>query len=103
MSRPQTRKGPSKPLWRRRLLLAATALFAWLLASTFAYAWCRVQVVSLGYLLSETHRVHSRLLDDNRKLNVELARLQAPERVERIAVRQLGLKHPSKNQIVVLP
>ena len=38
-----------------------------------------------------------------KQLRLELARLKAPERIERIAVRQLGLRHPKKNQVVMLP
>ena len=59
--------------------------------------------MELGYQLSDIHGLHTRLLNDNKKLHLELARLKAPDRVERFAVEQLGLKHPSKNQIVVLP
>jgi cell division protein FtsL len=47
------------------------------MVSGFTYVWCQTQV--------------------------ELARLRAPERVEQVALRQLGLKHPSKDQVVVLP
>lgn len=104
-----TRDG-SKPrkgkAWRRLrprgAILAVVALFIWLLLSSFVYVWSTMQVVQLGYRLSEAHQVHARLLDDNRKLHLELARLSAPERVEEIATR-LGLRHPSKDQIVVLP
>jgi cell division protein FtsL len=90
-------------LWPSRRALGSLALFLWLVGSAFGYVWCRVQVVRLGYQLSEAHRVYSRLLDDNKKLHLELARLRAPERVELIATQQLGLRRPSKGQIVVLP
>ncbi|UCG14775.1 MAG: cell division protein FtsL [Deltaproteobacteria bacterium] len=93
----------SKRGWARYRIPATIAVFSWFLLTAFAYVWCRVQVVHLGYMLSKTHRVHSQLLDDNKKLHLELARLKAPERVERIAIQQLGLTHPSKDQIVVLP
>jgi cell division protein FtsL len=72
------------------------------LLSGFGYVWCRVQVVKLGYQLSDSHQLHTRLVNDNKKLHLELARLKAPERVQRIAIEQLGLKHPTKDQIVVL-
>jgi cell division protein FtsL len=73
------------------------------MASGFAYVWCQTQVVNLGYRLSEAHRQHAKLVDENKKLHLEMARLRAPERVEQIALRQLGLKHPDKDQIVLLP
>ena len=99
----RTTRKPSKRSWKQRRLTAITAIFLWFLLSGFAYVWCRVQVVHLGYLLSDAHRIHTRLLNDNKKLHLELARLSAPERVERIATQQLGLRHPTKEQIVVLP
>ncbi len=89
--------------WANRVLLALVALMLWSMASGFAYVWCQTQVVNLGYRLSETHRQHAKLVDENKKLHLEMARLRAPERVEQIALRQLGLKHPDKDQIVLLP
>ena len=106
MSQKKKKRSPrksAKRMWRQRHLTATIAIFFWLLLSGFAYVWCRVQVVHLGYLLSDVHRIHKRLLNDNKKLHLELARLKAPERVERIAIQQLGLNHPTKDQIVVLP
>ena len=88
--------------WRQRRLTTVIAVFLWLLLSGFGYVWCRVQVVELGYQLSDTYQLNSRLLNDNKKLHLELARLKAPKRVQRIAIEKLGLKHPTKDQIVVL-
>jgi cell division protein FtsL len=105
MSRKRKKQSPKKKVvskWRQKRLATIVAIFLWLLLSGFGYVWCRVQVVELGYQLSEIHRQHSRLLNDNKKLHLELARLRAPERVQRIAIEQLGLKHPTKDQIVVL-
>ena len=79
------------------------ALILWILVSCFAYVWCQTQVLNLGYRLSEAHRQHAKLADENKKLHLEMARLRAPERLEQIALRQLGLKHPDKDQIVLLP
>jgi cell division protein FtsL len=105
MSRKRKKQSPKKKVvskWRQKRLATIVAIFLWLLLSGFGYVWCRVQVVELGYQLSEIHRQHTQLLNDNKKLHLELARLKAPERVQRIAIEQLGLKHPTKDQIVVL-
>ena len=88
--------------WRQRNIFTIIAALLWLLFSGFGYVWCRVQVVQLGYKLSGAHRIHTQLLNDSKKLHLELARLKAPERVERIAIERLGLNRPSKEQIVVL-
>ncbi len=95
-------KKAAKRNWGQRNISAIIAAFLWLLFSGFGYVWCRVQVVQLGYMLSNAHRVHTQLLNGSKKLHLELARLKAPERVERIAIEQLGLNRPSKEQIVVL-
>ncbi len=105
MSKKKTKRSGRKQLirtWSHGRIFTVIAVFTWLLLGGFGYVWCRIQVVNLGYLLSEAHRTHTRLLNDNKKLHLEQARLRAPERVERIAIEQLGLKHPTKSQIVVL-
>ena len=105
MSKKKKKKSTKRKVdsrWRKRKLTTTIAIFLWLLLSGFGYVWCRVQVVKLGYQLSDSHQQHTRLLNDNNKLHLELARLKAPERVQRIAIEQLGLKHPTKDQIVVL-
>jgi len=90
-------KKAATPNWRQRNISTIIVLF-----SGFGYVWCRVQVVQLGYKLSDADRTHTQLLNDSKKLHLELARLKAPERVERIAIEQLGLNRPRKEQIVVL-
>ena len=95
-------KKAATPNWRQRNISAIIAVFLWLLFSGFSYVWCRVHVVQLGYKLSDADRIHTQFLNDSKKLHLELARLKAPERVERIAIEQLGLNRPRKEQIVVL-
>lgn len=99
----KAKRAASGRWWANRVLLGLVALVLWTMASGFAYVWCQTQVVNLGYRLSEAHRQHAKLADENKKLHLEMARLRAPERVEQIALRQLGLKHPDKDQIVLLP
>jgi len=95
-------KKAATPNWRQRNISTIIVVFLWLLFSGFGYVWCRVQVVQLGYKLSDADRIHTQFLNDSKKLHLELARLKAPERVERIAIEQLGLNRPRKEQIVVL-
>jgi len=99
----KARRPASGRWWANRVLLGLVALVLWTITSGFAYVWCQTQVVNLGYRLSEAHRQHAKLADENKKLHLEMARLRAPERLEQIALRQLGLKHPDKDQIVLLP
>lgn len=72
------------------------------MAELLVYTWCRVQYVRTGYELAQTTKEHQRLMELQRKLKVEEARLKSPERITRIA-RQRGLVIPGSKQVVVIP
>jgi cell division protein FtsL len=67
------------------------------------YTWCRVQCFRVGYEISREAERHRELLAMQNSLRIELARLQSPERIARIARRELELKTPRPDQMVVLP
>jgi len=66
------------------------------------HVWQRLRVVQLGYVLSTTTKLERRLEQENRELRLELATLTSPKRLEAMAQR-IGLREPSKGQVVVLP
>jgi cell division protein FtsL len=57
----------------------------------------------LGYALSTTSKLQSQLEQERRELTVELATLTAPDRLEAMARKRLGLVTPEKGQVIVLP
>ena len=57
----------------------------------------------MGYVLSTTSKLQSRLEQENRELKIELATMTSPDRLEALARRRLGLKPPEKGQVIVLP
>jgi len=67
------------------------------------YAWCRVQCVNAGYGIDLETRRQRALLTTRNHLQIELARLKAPERIESIARTRLGLVMPNMQQTVILP
>jgi len=67
------------------------------------YAWCRVQFVNAGYGIDRHNQHRQMLLKERNTLNIELARLKSPERIETIARTQLGLVMPDAQQTVTLP
>jgi len=67
------------------------------------HVWLRLQVVRLGYALSTTSKLQSQLEQERRELTVELATLTAPDRLEAMARKRLGLVTPEKGQVIVLP
>ncbi len=98
-SRPVARpKAPARPSRRWR---STVALFAGLLlAGALFHVWSRLHVVDLGYRLAAARAAHAQLVEQNRRLSLELATLEAPARVAEAARRQLGLVPPSPSQIV---
>jgi len=67
----------------------------------FAYTWCRVQCVRLGYEIATETRIYEAQRTIRKNLAIELARLKAPKRIEALG-RQLGLAPPATRQIVVM-
>ena len=57
----------------------------------------------MGYVLSTTSKLQSRLEQENRELKVELATLTTRDRLDEMARRRLGLMAPQKGQVIVLP
>jgi cell division protein FtsL len=90
------RKGPQH-------LLAICALGFCLFILGLVHVWLRLQVVHMGYVLSTTTKLQGRLEQENREMQVELASLTSPDRLEAMARRRLGLMPPEKGQVIVLP
>jgi cell division protein FtsL len=67
------------------------------------YIWLQVQIVSLSYDISRGQKQRKELIEINKKLRIQLANLKAPDRIEQIALNQLGLRPPQRGQIEILP
>jgi cell division protein FtsL len=88
---------------RSRLALLGAAVALWLAACWAAGAWVRLEAFQTCYDISAQRLERARLIDDNRRLGLDLARLGALDRLEAVASGQLGMKFPSQNEVVVLP
>ena len=71
------------------------------IAELFAYTWCRVQSIRVGYAIAAENRRYQQQSMIRKKLTVELAHMKSPKRIEPLG-RQLGLVTPSTRQIVVI-
>ncbi len=99
----QQQVADAEPAARRRGALWPVALSCLLVALALLLVWQRLRVVQLGYVLSTAAKLERRLEQTNRELKLELASLTAPERLETMARRRLGLRDPETGQVVVLP
>ncbi|HTO13212.1 MAG TPA: cell division protein FtsL [Candidatus Binatia bacterium] len=82
----------------RRSLVAAFVVCALVVMGALGVVGLRVQQVHLAYQLERLHRERAETQSLLRQLEVEVATLQAPGRVEQRA-RQLGLLPPERAQI----
>lgn len=89
-------KHPFSPI---KFLICLLAIFV---PGVLVYIWLHVQTVNFSYDIAKTQKQKRELLEMNKKLRIQLANLKSPERIERIALTQLGLKPPEKGQIEII-
>lgn len=83
-------------------LLQSLLLGGVVLVVVLFYVWQHVQVVRLGYEVEYLAGERAALLQQQKELRVEVARLKSLRRVEEIARRQLGLTTPKAGQVITL-
>jgi cell division protein FtsL len=99
---PHTRKKQPKekhPFGPNKYLAVLLAFFV---PGVLVYIWLHVQTVNFSYDIAKTQKQKRELLEMNKKLRIQLANLKSPERIERIALTNLGLRPPEKGQIEIL-
>jgi cell division protein FtsL len=72
-------------------------------AAAVSQIWTRLRVIEYGYKISAASKEHTRLVELNRQLRIEIALLKRPERIMRLAKEQLGMQAPQPEQIRRLP
>jgi cell division protein FtsL len=82
------------PLGRPALLVAAAAVVG------IFHVWSQTRVVTAGYRLGELQRERAALLAERNRLEVEVATLRAPGRLERFARERLGMAPPAAGAVV---
>jgi cell division protein FtsL len=87
---------------RRLLVRRLLGLGGLLMIACMAHVWLRLQVIRLGYDLSAARAMQLRLEHERRELEIELATLRDPARIER-AARRLGMTVPRAGQVTLLP
>ena len=91
----------SREVNRNRIFVVLAVALVVIGCSLF-YVWSHHQIISLGYETSEAAREEQALLQENKRLRLELASLKAPGRIERMAQHELGLVAPQKEQLIIV-
>ncbi|MBW1781201.1 MAG: cell division protein FtsL [Deltaproteobacteria bacterium] len=87
---------------KKQVILIILMLF-FFMGSGISYVWSNFERTQIGYDLSQLKKEEMRLKEINRKLRLELALLRSPQNLEPKAVKYLGLRQPTPEQIVMLP
>lgn len=87
----------------RRLALAIGVGAVIAVGFALLLVWVRLQTVHNGYQLSTGRHLVHRLEQEQRELELEIATLTSPRRLEQLARARLGMAPPTPGQIVSVP
>lgn len=87
---------------RRPNLLPVLAFISLLLMVSLFFVWSRVQVTSLEYEMSKLESKLRGMRQEASNLSLEAASLRDPERIERVARKELNLRLPSSEQVITV-
>lgn len=88
-----------KDFLKTRILFRILFLVAFMAILSLFYIWSRVQIVQYGYEINTLRTRQMGLIEENKKLKVEVAMLKAPQRIEAMALSQLKMQSPDQTQI----
>ena len=86
----------------RRALMAGVILISLCSSWAMFHVWTRHLSTELGYALSQKLALQQQLASDNKALRLEISTLKSTERLETIAVNNLGMRTPQPGQVVYL-
>jgi len=113
MAKAMSRSG-NRVLWmdrRRRtkriaiksnVLVPFVLFMLFLIGGSLFYVWSRIQVIQLGYEISNALKQERALTEENKKLRVEIATLKSYARIEKLAVEELRMAKPKPDQVIVI-
>ena len=85
-----------------RQLVLLLGLVAALVGALVLYAWPNLELRQADLSKERLSRQRERLLEENRKLRLERAALENLKRVESIAVKELGMRVPAPENVIVV-
>jgi cell division protein FtsL len=87
---------------KSKFVLLFTLLLLFLIGGSLFYVWSRIQVIQLGYEISNALKVERTLTEENKKLRLEIATLKSYARIEKVAVEELRMGKPKPEQVIVI-
>jgi len=100
-----TDKSPNrkrKPIGNKSNLLLLFTFLLFLIGGSLFYVWSRIQVIQLGYEISNALKAERAFAEESKKLRLEIATLKSYARIEKVAVEELGMAKPKPEQVIVI-
>lgn len=97
-----TRRSGDRPSRRSNVGLFLTLLLLYLLGGSLFYVWSRIQVIQLGYEISNALKEEKAISLTQQKLKLEIATLKSYARIERLATEELKMSKPKPDQVIVI-
>ena len=66
------------------------------------HVWSRCKLIDLNLQISETSSLLKETEQEQKRLNLEVASLRTPARIEAIAKNELGMAMPTEQQVVLV-
>jgi len=93
-------KKASRLRFRRRPACWFAIIVCAIVSVGVVYVWQEVKLISMGYELRRLSLQESDLARSSARYKDEVAKLEAPDRLEAIARKQLGMVRPQSRQLV---
>jgi len=77
-------------------------LLLFLISGSLFYVWSRIQVIQLGYEISNALKEERALAESNKRLRLEIATLKSYTRIEKFAAEELRMTKPKPDQVIVI-
>jgi cell division protein FtsL len=85
-----------------RPILLFTVFLLFFIGGGLFYVWSRIQVLQLGYEISNALKEEKALTENNKKLRLEIATLKSYGRIEKLAVEELKMTKPKPEQVILI-
>jgi cell division protein FtsL len=87
---------------RQRDMWKSVAVTGFLVAVLLFSVWQRVELLQNGYAVGELERAHAIQEEIGRQLRLEIETLRSPKRIEQMAIEQLHLVEPTRDEAIVI-
>ncbi len=92
---------PAREMDRSLVFVTLVVAAVFLVCALFS-VWAHHQVLALGYEISKANQEEQELLQDNKRLRLDVAALRSPGRIDGTALKNLGFANPQKDQLIIV-